>query len=32
VFAETPEYFANYIRADHARYGKIAKEIGLKQQ
>ena len=32
VFTESPGYFAKYIRADHARYGRIAKEIGLKQQ
>ncbi len=32
VIPESPDYFAKYIRADHARYGKIAKEIGLKQQ
>ena len=29
LFAETPEYFAKYIRDDFARYGRIAKEIGL---
>ena len=32
AITETPEYFANFIRNDHARYGKIAKEIGLKAQ
>lgn len=32
VITESPEHFANFIRADHARYGKIAKEIGLKPQ
>ena len=29
LFAETPEYFAKFIRDDHARYGRMAKEIGL---
>jgi tripartite-type tricarboxylate transporter receptor subunit TctC len=32
VYTETPEYFAKFIPADHARYGRIAKEIGLKAQ
>ena len=32
VFAESPAYFANFIRDDHARYGRIAKEIGLQAQ
>ena len=32
VITESPEHFANFIRSDHARYGKIAKEIGLKAQ
>lgn len=32
VFAEAPEYFAKFMRDDHARYGRIAKEIGLKAQ
>jgi tripartite-type tricarboxylate transporter receptor subunit TctC len=31
-FAEPPEYFAKVIREDHARYGRIAKEIGLTAQ
>lgn len=29
LFAETSEFFAKYIRDDHARYGRMAKEIGL---
>lgn len=29
LFAETPEFFAKYIRDDHVRYGRLAKEIGL---
>ena len=29
LFAETPEFFYKYIRDDHARYGRMAKEIGL---
>lgn len=32
LFNETPAFFAKYIRDDHARYGRIAKEIGLKAQ
>jgi tripartite-type tricarboxylate transporter receptor subunit TctC len=32
LFAESPAFFAQYLRADHARYGKIAKEIGLVAQ
>jgi tripartite-type tricarboxylate transporter receptor subunit TctC len=32
VFTETPEYFAKFLREDHARYGRIAKEIGLQKQ
>lgn len=32
VIPELPEYFADFICADHVRYGKIAKEIGLKPQ
>lgn len=32
LFTESPEYFAKFIRDDHARYGKIAREIGLKAQ
>jgi tripartite-type tricarboxylate transporter receptor subunit TctC len=32
VYTESPEHFAKFIREDHARYGKIAKEIGLKAQ
>jgi tripartite-type tricarboxylate transporter receptor subunit TctC len=29
---ETPEYFARFMRCDRARYGKIAKVIGLQPQ
>ena len=29
---ESSQHFASYMRAEHARYGKIAKEIGLKAQ
>ena len=32
VVVESPEYFAKFLRDDHARYGKIAKAIGLQQQ
>ena len=32
MFAESPGCFAKFIRDDHARYGRIAKEIGLKAQ
>jgi tripartite-type tricarboxylate transporter receptor subunit TctC len=32
LFTESPEYFAKFMRDDHARYGRIAKEIGLKAQ
>jgi tripartite-type tricarboxylate transporter receptor subunit TctC len=27
---ESPEFFAKYLRNDHARYGRIAQEIGLQ--
>ena len=32
IITESPEHFANFIRSDYARYGKITKEIGLKAQ
>lgn len=32
LFAESPAFFAKLMRDDHARYGRIAKEIGLKAQ
>jgi len=29
---ESPEYFAETIRSDHAKYGKLVKDIGFKPQ
>jgi tripartite-type tricarboxylate transporter receptor subunit TctC len=29
---ESPEYFAELIRSDHAKYGKLVKAIGFKPQ
>jgi tripartite-type tricarboxylate transporter receptor subunit TctC len=29
---ESPQYFAQFMRSDHARYGKIARAIGLQPQ
>ena len=32
VVAETPAYFDAVLRADHARYGRIVKDIGFEPQ
>jgi len=29
---ESPEYFAQLIRSEHAKYGKLVKAIGFKPQ
>ena len=29
---ESPEYFAELIKSDHAKYGKLVKDIGYKPQ
>jgi tripartite-type tricarboxylate transporter receptor subunit TctC len=29
---ESPEYFAELIRSEHAKYGKLVKAIGFKPQ
>ena len=32
VVAESPEYFANVIRSDYAKYGKLVRDIGFTPQ
>jgi len=32
VVAESPEFFADFIRKEHAKYGKLVKDIGYKPQ
>ncbi|MBV8032951.1 MAG: tripartite tricarboxylate transporter substrate binding protein [Betaproteobacteria bacterium] len=32
VVAESPEYFAEYLRNDYAKYGKLVKDIGFQPQ
>jgi tripartite-type tricarboxylate transporter receptor subunit TctC len=32
VVAETPEYFAELIRSDYAKYGKLVRDIGFQPQ
>jgi tripartite-type tricarboxylate transporter receptor subunit TctC len=32
VVAESPEYFANLIRSDYAKYGKLVRDIGFTPQ
>ena len=32
VVAETPEYFADLIRSDYAKYGKLVRDIGFQPQ
>jgi tripartite-type tricarboxylate transporter receptor subunit TctC len=32
VVAETPEYFADLIRRDYAKYGKLVRDIGFQPQ
>jgi len=32
VVAESPEYFSEVIRNDHAKYGKLVRDIGFKPQ
>jgi len=31
VHAESPEFFANIIRRDMEKWGKVARDIGFKQ-
>jgi tripartite-type tricarboxylate transporter receptor subunit TctC len=32
VVTESPEYFGEVIRSDHAKYGKLVRDIGFKPQ
>jgi tripartite-type tricarboxylate transporter receptor subunit TctC len=32
IVTEPPEYFANLLRADYAKYGKLVKDIGFQPQ
>ena len=32
IVTESPEYFGEVIRADYAKYGKLARDIGFKPQ
>jgi hypothetical protein len=32
VVSEPPEYFANLLKADHAKYAKRVRDIGFKPQ
>jgi len=32
VVAESPEYFGELIRSDHAKYGKLMRDIGFQPQ
>jgi len=32
VVAESPEYFADYLKRDYAKYGKLVKDIGYTPQ
>jgi tripartite-type tricarboxylate transporter receptor subunit TctC len=32
VVAATPEYFADLIRSDYAKYGKLVRDIGFQPQ
>jgi tripartite-type tricarboxylate transporter receptor subunit TctC len=32
VVTESPEYFANLLKSDYAKYGKLVKDIGFKPQ
>ncbi|HEX9395554.1 MAG TPA: tripartite tricarboxylate transporter substrate binding protein [Burkholderiales bacterium] len=32
VVAESPEYFAQFLRSDYAKYGKLVKDIGFTPQ
>ncbi len=32
VVTETPEYFADLLKADHAKYGKLVRDIGFVPQ
>jgi tripartite-type tricarboxylate transporter receptor subunit TctC len=32
VVAESPEFFANLLKSDHAKYGKLVKDIGFQPQ
>jgi tripartite-type tricarboxylate transporter receptor subunit TctC len=32
IVADTPEYFADVLKADHAKYGKLVRDIGFVPQ
>jgi tripartite-type tricarboxylate transporter receptor subunit TctC len=32
VVAESPEYFGTLLKDDHARYGKLVRDIGFRPQ
>ena len=32
IVTEPPEFFANAIRSDYAKYGKLIKDIGFQPQ
>jgi tripartite-type tricarboxylate transporter receptor subunit TctC len=32
VVTESPEFFSNLLRSDHAKYGKLVKDIGFQPQ
>ncbi|MFN0300669.1 MAG: Bug family tripartite tricarboxylate transporter substrate binding protein [Burkholderiales bacterium] len=32
IVTESPEYFGNLIRTEHAKYGKLARDIGFQAQ
>ncbi len=31
IYTESPEFFANIIRRDTEKWGKVARDIGFKQ-
>ena len=32
IVTESPEYFAEYLKRDYAKYGKLVKDIGFTPQ
>jgi tripartite-type tricarboxylate transporter receptor subunit TctC len=32
VVTESPDFFSNLLRSDHAKYGKLVKDIGFQPQ
>ena len=32
LVTESPEYFAEYLKRDYAKYGKLVKDIGYTPQ